>query len=86
MKEISITDKAELSKLQKQFKEVSNQLTEISEGRDKLENDLQVWVALMTLYYAFRIQSSVNVFHVRASASQPVGRGFEPQPSHTKDF
>jgi len=22
----------------------------------------------------------------RASASQPVGRGFEPQPSHTKDF
>jgi len=42
MKEISITDKAELSKLQKQFKEVGNQLTEISEGRDKLENDLQV--------------------------------------------
>ena len=48
MKEISITDKAELSKLQKQFKEVSNQLTEISEDRDRLENDLQVWVALMT--------------------------------------
>ena len=23
---------------------------------------------------------------IRASASQPVGRGFEPRPSHTKDF
>ena len=42
MKEISVTDKAELSQLQKQFKEVSNQLTEISEEREKLENDLQV--------------------------------------------
>ena len=42
MKEISVTDKAELNQLQKQFKEVSNQLTEISEERDKLENDLRV--------------------------------------------
>ena len=42
MKEISVADKTELSQLQKQFKEISNQLTEISEDRDKLENDLQV--------------------------------------------
>ena len=42
MKELSATDKAELSQLQKQFKEASNQLSEISEERDKLDNDLQV--------------------------------------------
>ena len=42
MKEISVSDKAELQQLQKQFKEMSNQLSEVSAERDKLQSRLQV--------------------------------------------
>ena len=42
MKEISVSDKAELQQLQKQFKEMSNQLSEVSSERDKLQSRLQV--------------------------------------------
>ena len=47
---MSVGDKTELQSIQKQFKEMSHQLSEISAERDKLDNDLQV-CDIKKIYY-----------------------------------
>ncbi len=56
-KEMSANDKSELLQLQKQFKEISNQLTVTSEENYKLDENLQVRsFALFCIAKALKLQ------------------------------